>query len=40
MLAHWQLKAALRGQPPPYDAAQLAGEVEMLGGTLQGVSTG
>jgi hypothetical protein len=23
MLAHWNIKAALRGQPPPFTAAQL-----------------
>lgn len=25
MLAHWNLKAALRGEDPPFGAAQLAG---------------
>lgn len=38
LLAHWQLKAALRGEAPPMAGGELAQEAEHLGGTLQGMA--
>ena len=35
LLAHWQLKAALRGDAQPYDASQLSDVVEACGATTQ-----
>lgn len=35
LLAHWQLKAALRGDALPYDASQLSDVVEACGATTQ-----
>lgn len=35
LLAHWQLKAALRGDAPPYDASQLSDVIEATGTTTQ-----
>lgn len=35
LLAHWQLKAALRGAAPPYDAGQLSDVIEATGTTTQ-----
>jgi exoribonuclease-2 len=35
LLAHWQLKAALRGDAPRYDAGQLSDVIEATGATTQ-----
>ncbi|KAK2076306.1 hypothetical protein QBZ16_000830 [Prototheca wickerhamii] len=35
LLAHWQLKAALRGEPAPFDPGQLALEVAASGAATQ-----
>ena len=38
LLAHWQLKAALRGEQPPQSADQLLEVVESTGATTQRVT--
>ncbi len=38
LLAHWQLKAALRGEAPPYDAGQLSDVVDAAGATTQALT--